>query len=84
MASEFEPVTTILEVDGEPVLVHGDKPMNAEEQAAVATVIRAARAKMAAEPAKSPQEQARIAASRARLHERLERLRNKSPNQLDT
>lgn len=37
----------IVTVDGQPTIVHGDQPLSDEARAALETVIRAARAKLA-------------------------------------
>lgn len=60
------------EVDGQPVVVRGDRPLTADDQAALAEIVRAVRARYTDEQAEEMGR--RQAAAMARNHERLQRI----------
>jgi len=68
----------VVDVDGEPVVVRGDKPLTTEGQEALAVLVRAVRAQMEAEPLEvqlaRQQRQEEGRARLRRLRERLEQL----------
>lgn len=79
--NDEESTCRIYEVDGEPIRVHAERPMNAADQEALAEVVRAAKRKMAADEAEMTPEQradrdAKQARSAALIREMNERARS--------